>query len=304
MNLFQALKVFVKVAEAGSLSGAARHLDLSNPSVTRHLAELEAYVGARLFNRSTRRLSLTEAGVSYLERCRQVLIEIDDATLAAGTGAASPSGTLRINAPVSFSVDHLAQLLPEYAQRYPEVGLDVTLSDRVVDLVDEGYDLAIRIGRIRDSSLVARKIAPARTLLAAAPAYLKKHGTPRVPADLVRHNCLGYSYAFARGEWHFTRNGTPYTVRVKGTMQANNGDLLRQAAISGMGIIRQPSFIIYRELRAKTLVPLLTQYAAPGNTIHAVYPSRRHISAKVRTFVDYLVEKFGENPYWDRGIAI
>jgi DNA-binding transcriptional LysR family regulator len=302
MDLFKSLNIFVKVAEAGSLSGAARLLDLSNPSVTRHLAELETHVGARLFNRNTRRLSLTETGASYLERCKQILLDIDTATIDAATSAARPNGALRINAPVSFSVDHLARILPGYARRYPDVSLDVTLSDRVVDLVDEGYDLAIRIGRVLDSSLVARKIAPARMLVCASPDYLKLHGTPHVPADLAKHNCLDYTYSSTRGEWHFLRAGKTHVVRAKGSMQSNNGDLLREAALAGMGVIVQPSFMVYREVREGRLVALLTDHVVTGKTILAVYPSRRHLSAKVRTFVDYLVEEFGDDPYWDRDL--
>lgn len=302
MDLFQAMNVFVKVAESGSLSGAARALDMSNPSVTRHVADLETYLQARLFNRSTRRLSLTETGVAYLERCRQLLADLEDASQAARMSAAHPTGRLRVNAPVSFAVNHLGRVLPGYAQRYPEVKLDVTLSDRVVDLVDEGYDVAIRITRIQDSSLVARKIAATRRIACAAPSYLKKHGKPREPKDLADHVCLSYTYLATRDEWHFERNGKRHAVRVKGLLEANNGDLLREAAIGGMGIVVQPSFIVGDAIRAKKLVPLLTEYEASELPIYAVYPSRQHLSAKVRTFVDYLAEQFGEDPDWDRGI--
>ncbi|RJF97420.1 LysR family transcriptional regulator [Noviherbaspirillum saxi] len=300
MDLFQAMKVFAKVAEAGSLSGAARALDMSNPSVTRHIAELEAYLNARLFNRTTRRLSLTETGSNYLERCRQLLQDLDDATLAAGSSAVKPGGTLRISAPVSFAVNHLGPMLADYHERYSDVALDITLSDRTVDLVEEGFDLAIRISRIRDSALVARQFASARSIACAAPAYLKKHGMPRVPEDLARHACLSYTYHATRGEWHFQRGGKSHAVRVKGPVDANNGDLLREAAIAGMGIVLQPSFIVGDALRSKKLVPVLAGYDMAPLPIYAVYPSRRHLSAKVRTFVDYLVERFGNTPDWDR----
>ncbi|MFC7515410.1 LysR family transcriptional regulator [Herbaspirillum sp. GCM10030257] len=302
MDLFQSMKVFAKVAEIGSLSGAARALDMSNPSVTRHIGDLEAYLNARLFNRTTRRLSLTEAGSDYLERCRQLLQDLEEATLAAGSSAAKPTGTLRISAPVSFAVNHLGRVLGEYGQRYPDVALDITLSDRMVDLVDEGFDLAIRISRIRDSALVARQFASARSMVCASPSYLKKQGTPRVPEDLASHTCLSYSYQATRGEWHFSRKGKTHIAKVKGTINANNGDLLREAAIAGMGIIVQPSFIVADALRSKTLVPLLTDYDMASLPIYAVYPSRRHLSAKVRTFVDFLLERFGENPEWERNL--
>lgn len=302
MNLFESMKVFVKVADSGSLSGAARALDMSNPSVTRHIADLEAYLHARLFNRSTRRLSLTDTGAAYLERSRQVLFDLEEAAMAANTSAASPSGVLRINVPVSFSVNHLGRVLPLYAQRYPHVALDVSLSDRVVDLVDEGYDLAIRIGKLQGQSLVARKIAPARILLCAAPAYLEKNGVPQHPADLENHACLNYAYSTPRDEWRFLRDGKTYAVRVKGGLHTNNGDLLREAALAGMGIIRQPSFIVGDDVRSGRLVPLLPKYHNEVLSIHAVYPSRQHLSAKVRTFVDFLAEQFGDTPYWDRDL--
>lgn len=304
MDLFLSMKVFVKVAEAGSLSGAARALDTSNPTVTRQLADLEAHLNARLFNRSTRRLSLTETGAAYLERCRQLLQDLDEATLAASMSAARPVGTLRVNAPVSFAVNYLARALPEYALRYPDVKLDLTLSDRVVDLVEEGVDVAIRIGRIQDSALVARQIASARIFVCAAPSYLKKHGTPKGPADLVDHACLTYSYRSIRDEWEFVRDGKTNTVRVKGRLDANNGDLLREAAIAGMGIIEQPSFIVGDAIRQKKLVPLLPDYDRPKLAIYAVYPNRKHLSAKVRTFVDYLADRFSENPDWERDIGL
>ncbi len=301
MDLFQAMRIFVKVAEAGSFSGAARALDTSNPSVTRYVADLEAYIGARLFNRSTRRLSLTEVGSNYLERCHQVLLDIDNAVLEAGMSAANPTGTLRMTVPMSFAVNHLGRILPEYMQRYPNVKLDIALSDRVVNLVDEGYDLGIRIGRIQDSSLVARKIAPARLILCASPAYLEKYGTPLVPQDIERqrHVCLRYSYASSPDVWSFVKAGKTHTVKLNGSISANNGDILREAAVGGMGLVLQPSFIVGNDIRDKKLVHLMPDYVPPASMIQAVYASRQHLSAKVRTFVDYLIEQFGDEPCWD-----
>ncbi|HTD04416.1 LysR family transcriptional regulator [Undibacterium sp.] len=301
MDLFQAMRMFVKVAEAGSFSGAARLLDTSNPSVTRNIADLEAYIGARLFNRSTRRLSLTEVGSNYLERCQQVLLEVDNAVLEAGISAANPTGTLRMTVPMSFAVNHLGRILPEYLRRYPNVKLDISLSDRVVNLVDEGYDLGIRIGRIQDSSLIARKIAPARLILCASPAYLEKYGTPLAPQDIERqqHVCLRYSYATSPDVWTFVKAGKTHAVKLSGSVTANNGDILREAAIGGMGLAMQPSFIVGNDIRNKKLVHLLPDYVPPASMIQAVYASRQHLSAKVRTFVDYLIEQFGDQPCWD-----
>ncbi|MEB0010689.1 LysR family transcriptional regulator [Glaciimonas sp. Gout2] len=302
MNLFESMKVFVKVADCGSLSAAARALDISNPSVTRHIADLEAYLHARLLNRTTRRISLTDTGTAYLERSRQLLFDLDEAETEASNSAANPSGILRINVPVSFSVNHLGRVLPLYAERYPNVVLDVSLSDRIVDLVDEGYDLAIRIGKLQGQSLVVRKIAPARVLLCAGPGYLAKNGTPQHPIDLENHVCLNYAYSTPRDEWRFLRDGKTIAVHVKGRLNTNNGDLLREAAIAGMGIIRQPSFIVGDDVRAGRLVMLLPEYHSETLSIYAAYPSRRHLSAKVRTFVDFLGEQFGDTPYWDLGL--
>ncbi|GGC95766.1 LysR family transcriptional regulator [Undibacterium terreum] len=301
MDLFQAMRMFVKVAESGSFSGAARSLDTSNPSVTRYIADLEAYIGARLFNRSTRRLSLTEVGSNYLERCNQVLLDIDNAVLEAGMSAANPTGTLRMTVPMSFAVNHLGRILPEYMERYPDVKLDISLSDRVVNLVDEGYDLGIRIGRIEDSSLVARKIAPARLVLCASPAYLEKYGTPLVPQDIERQNhiCLRYSYANNPDVWTFVKAGKTHTVKLSSSINANNGDLLREAAVGGMGLVLQPSFIVGNDIRDQKLVHLMPDYVPPASMVQAVYASRQHLSAKVRTFVDYLIEQFGDTPCWD-----
>jgi DNA-binding transcriptional LysR family regulator len=302
MDLFQSMTVFAKVAELGSFAGAARVLDMSNPSVTRHVADLETHLQARLFNRSTRRMSLTGTGVIYLERCKQVLHDVDEATLAASTSTLNPAGTLRVSAPVSFAVNHMGRFLHEYSQRFPKVNLEISLSDRMVDLVEDGYDLVIRIGRIKDSSLIARKIATARMIVCAAQSYIEKHGEPQKPQDLEQHACLNYSYLMTRDIWQFFYQGTQHSVRIKGAMQSNSGGLLREAAIAGMGIIMQPTFIIGDALRDGKLRVILPGYEAKKLDIYAIYPSRDHLSSKVRTFVDHLIERFGAAPEWDRDI--
>ncbi|MES2535621.1 MAG: LysR family transcriptional regulator [Pseudomonadota bacterium] len=302
MDLFQSMTVFAKVAEFGSFAGAARALDMSNPSVTRHVADLETHLQARLFNRSTRRLSLTETGVTYLERCRQVLHDVDEAALVASTSTQNPTGTLRVSAPVSFAVNYLGRFLLEYSQRFPKVSLDIALSDRMVDLVEDGYDLVIRIGRIKDSSLIARKIATARVVACAAQSYIDQHGEPQTPQDLAAHVCLNYSYLMTRDVWQFVHQGTPQSIRIKSAMQSNSGGLLREAAIAGMGIIMQPTFIVGDALREGKLRVVLPGYEAKKLDIYAIYPSRDHLSSKVRTFVDHLIERFGAAPEWDRDI--
>lgn len=300
MDRLQSMEVFVKVVEAGSFARAAERLDLSNAAVTRHVAALEAHLGTRLLHRSTRRLSLTDTGRAFHERCVQLLADLEEAEAVAGAAAARPSGLLKLNAPVSFSILHLAPLLPRFLALYPEVSLEVALSDRVVDLVEEGYDLGIRIGRELRTNLVARVLAPARLAACASPAYLEKHGVPRLPEDLARHNCLTYTYWTAREEWQFAApDGRLQSVPVKGSFHANNGDLLRLAALDGVGIAMQPSFIVGEDLRAGRLLPLLPGYTPPRLTVWAVYASRRQLSAKVRSLVDFLAGRFGPEPYWD-----
>jgi DNA-binding transcriptional LysR family regulator len=293
------MRLFAKIVEAGSFVQAAQRLQISNAAATRQLADLEAHLGTRLLHRSTRRISLTESGRAYLDRCLQILADIGEAESRARDAAADPAGLLRINAPVSFSVLHLAPLLPRFLAAHPRLAVDVTLSDRVVDLVEEGYDLAVRIGRELKTTLVARALAPARMVTCAAPAYLARRGVPRVPADLRDHNCLTYTYWSTREEWRFRGGGREHVVPVSGNFHANNGDLLRLAARDGLGIAVQPSFIVGEDLRAGTLVQVLADFPPPPLTVYAVYASRRHLPAKVRALVDFLAGAFGPEPAWD-----
>lgn len=300
MDLLTAMGVFCKVAETGAFTRAADRLGISTTAASRHVAELEAHLGARLIYRSTRRLSLTDPGRAYYERCAQILADVDEAGALAGRGAIEPRGVLRLNLPVSFGVLQVAPLLPEYARRCPEVTVDLSLSDRVVDLVEEGYDLALRIARDLRTTLVARRITTARMVACAAPAYLDRRGAPRVPADLARHDCLAYTYAASGSQWQFREpGGTVHAVSVKGRLQANNGDALRIAALGGMGIAVEPSFLVGDDLREGRLRRVLADFEVPAFAVYAIYPSHRHLSAKVRTFVDFLGERFGEPPPWD-----
>jgi len=293
------MTVFARVVEAGSFTRAAERLDISNAAATRHVAYLESILGVRLLNRSTRNLSLTHTGQAYYERCLQILADVEEANAAAGESADVPRGVLRINGPVSFATRHVAPLLGEYSERHPQVTLDVAISDRIVDIVEEGYDLAIRITRNPVPALIARRLAPARMVLCAAPGYLERHGRPKTPADLERHACLNYSYLATGSAWRFTGPRGEETVRIKGPIVANNGDVLHAALLQGVGIALQPSFIAWEDLRAGRLVALLPTHRPPVLDIYAMYASRRHLSAKVRTFIDFLVGRFGDPPYWD-----
>ncbi|HME84099.1 MAG TPA: LysR family transcriptional regulator [Roseiarcus sp.] len=300
MDRLAALETFVRVAEARSFSEAARRLRASKSAVSRNIGALEAELGVRLFQRTTRSLNLTEAGRSYCERAARILADLEEANLAVSQLQAAPRGRLRVSAPMSFGFLHLAPALPDFLARYPEVAVDITMSDRFVDLVDEGFDVAVRIGALEDSSLIARKLAPIRRVVCASPSYFKSRGAPETPDDLKRHECLSNSNIASSQEWRFTtRDGKPWPVEVKGRLSANNGDLLRIAALKGLGVVNLPTFIVGSDLQAGALATTLDEFITQDMTLSAVYPQSRHLSPKVRALVDFLVDRFGPHPYWD-----
>ncbi|OAN52194.1 LysR family transcriptional regulator [Paramagnetospirillum marisnigri] len=300
---FDCLQAFVKVAETGSFSEAARRLGLSKSMLSRQVSALEADLGVRLLHRTTRSLSPTEAGRAYLERCQRILADLEEANLQVSRLQAVPRGRLRVSAPLSFGIGHLAGVLPAFLERYPEIELDMNMTDRHVDLVEEGWDLAVRIGRLADSSLIARRLAPIRVMAAAAPAYLARKGVPHQPQDLAGHDCLTHGLSMT-AEWRFAaEDGRSVDVAVSGRFHADNGDVLRVMALSGLGVVLLPSFFMGDDIRAGRLVPVLEGFVPQGATLNAVYPHSRHLSPKVRAFVDHLAESFGPEPYWDRGIA-
>jgi DNA-binding transcriptional LysR family regulator len=305
LDRFTGLKVFTRVAAAGSFSAAGRAMGLSQTMVTKHVAALEARLGVKLFHRSTRRLSITEAGRNYLEASERILADIDAADAAVAADRVEPRGLLRLNAPVTFGARQIAPLLAEFAQSHPLVTVELGLNDRLVDLAEEGWDLAIRIGSLSDSSLIARRLAPFRTVVCAAPAYLKARGRPRTVQDLAEHNCLGYTLSRLTGadRWVFGARGE-VTIEVSGNLRANNGDALRAAAIAGQGLIYQPSFVVADELRAGTLVALtLDQPTIEFGGVYAVYLPDRNPAAKVRAFIDFIATRFAPEPPWDREVA-
>jgi DNA-binding transcriptional LysR family regulator len=298
------LEVFARVAAAGSLSAAGRTMGMSQTMVTKHLAALEARLGAKLFHRTTRRLSITEAGRSYLEASERILADIEAANDAVAADRVEPRGLLRLNAPVVFGTRQIASLLPEFAQRCPRVTVELGLNDRHVDLAEEGWDMAIRIGALADSSLVARRLAPCRMATCGAPSYLKARGTPRTVAELADHNCLGYTLALSGPHrWSFGRRAE-ISVPIVGDLRANNGDALLAAAVAGQGIIYQPTFIVADDLRAGRLTALpLDQPTNERLGVHAVYLPDRHPPAKVRAFIDFIATRFAPEPPWDRGLT-
>ena len=294
------MEAFVAVVEAGSFSAAAQKLRSSKSLVSRQIAALETELGARLFHRTTRSLTLTEEGRGYHARLVRILGDIDEANLSVSALQAAPRGRLRINAPMSFGYLHLAPAVPDFLAQYPEVEVDLSMSDRYVDLIEEGVDLAVRLGRLSDSSLVARKIAPVRRAVCASPDYFKAHGVPTTPDELIRHQCLCYSNLAVTDEWRFMRpDGSVWPIEVTGRLRADNGDALREAALKGLGIVYLPTFIIGRDLQAATLTSVLTEFVATDAHIHAVYPHAKHLSPKVRAFIDFMAQRFGGQPYWD-----
>lgn len=298
MDKLTGMQTFVKVVELGSFTRAAEALGQSRTMATMHVARLEEGLGVRLLNRTTRRLSLTEPGTAYYERCAALLGEIETLEQSLEAMTERPRGVVKLSAPVSFGARHLAPALADYLAQCPEVRLDANLNDRTVDLVEEGYDLAIRISRMPDSSLVARRIATTRMRVVAAPAYLERHGTPSKPRELAGHECLGYAYSGTGGVWSFDGPDGREDIRVRAETVANNGDLLSALAARGHGIVLMPDFMAPEYLGNGSLVELLPGYDAGVLGIFAVYPSRKYLSAKVRTMVDFLVGHFGSRPRW------
>ncbi len=301
-----AMALFAGVVEAGSFTGAAAQLGLSKSAVSKQVSRLEERLGARLMNRTTRRLSLTEAGQAFYEGCQKVVAEAEAAEQAVTHLAAAPRGVLRVNAPMSFGILHVAPVLPALLEACPELSLDLTLNDRRVDLVEEGYDLAIRIVALGDSSLIARRLAPSHRVLCAAPDYLAARGRrPAAPEDLAADECLVYSYQAAGQEWRLRGPAGEKRVKIAGRLKVNNGDALLAAALAGLGVAFLPSFIAGDALRRGRLEQLLPDWRDGQETsVYAIHPAGRKVPPKVRVFIDFLALRFGDPPYWDEGLAV
>ncbi len=301
MDKLTSMIVFTKVAKAGSFAAAAKELDLSRAMATKHVMQLENSLGIRLLNRTTRNLSLTEVGVVYLERCLQILDDIEETELAVTRLQTEPRGTLKVNATPFFGAYHLAPAIAAYNQIYPDVNVELVLQAGYVDLIEEGFDLAIHLDDLHDSSLIARKLGGSQRVVCGAPSYFSTRGIPETPNDLKIHNCLVNSSMAPRDQWQFSEpeSGKTTVVKVAGTMQANVADALRMAAISGLGLVLLPTYMVGQDLRKGRLQAVLKDYIPSPLEIHAVYPHRKHLSAKVRTFVDFLHERFHPTPYWE-----
>ncbi|MDN3523061.1 LysR family transcriptional regulator [Halomonas ramblicola] len=300
MNQLDAMTAFVRVAELGSYTRAAEALDLSRTRVSRQVMELEEHLGVRLLQRTTRRLHLTEAGERYLARAQGILQALEEAADEVGSGTGEIRGRLRVNGPMSFGTRHLAPLVTRFMVEHPALEVRLDLNDRRVDLLEEGYDLAIRIGSLPDSSLVARRLTRCRLLLCASPDYLAAHGEPRHLEELAHHRCLRYRTGGSGGDWQFGGR----RLATRGPLESNNGDVLTLAAEAGLGIAQQPSFLVTESIREGRLVPLLGHEPPVTLDVHGLYPARRHLPAKVERFLAWLAEAWGDPPSWERELGL
>ncbi len=299
MNQLTAIHVFKRVVELNGFSTAARDLGLSNAAVSKNINELEAHLGTQLLVRTTRRISVTEAGEAYYRRCIRILDDLAEADQEAGSAALAPRGRLRINAPMSFGILHLAPAITDFLDRYEEVKVDLVMDDRVVDPVAGDFDVGLRIGgTMKDSSLIARKLSTVRRALCGTPGYFERHGLPLHPDDLAGHICLAYSLSSSLGNWAFNGPNGLQIVDIHARFQANNSLALRTALLGGVGISLIPTFIVGEDLERGTLIEVMTDFTPEPQAIYAVYPQSRHLSAKVRAFVDFLAERFATVPGW------
>lgn len=297
MDKFFEMQVFTTVVDAGSFVKAADALAASKAAVSRYVADLETRLGVRLLHRTTRRLSLTEEGQVFYARCKELLGGLEEAEAEITSASGEASGLAKLNVPVTFGVLHLAPLWGRFFEAHPKVTLDITLSDRVVDLVEEGYDLAVRIATLPSSQLVSRRLATTRMVLCASPQYLRLRGTPRHPRELVDHSVLAYSYWSTKDEWHFDGPDGAVSVKTKPILHSNSGDTCRAAALSHQGVVLQPTFLVGDDLAAGTLTELMPEYRSIELGIYAIYPTRKHVAPKVRALIDFLVEAF-RAPRW------
>jgi DNA-binding transcriptional LysR family regulator len=293
MDRFTAMSVFVKVVEHGSFARAAERLVMSTSAVSRHVADLEAHLDTRLLNRTTRKLSLSETGQAFFERCVQLLSDLDEAEALAESAQAAPRGTIRLSCSSAFGTLHLAPAVADFQRKFVDMRFDIALSEHMVDLVEGGFDLAIRIGELGNPNMVAKKIGETELIACASPDYIATHGHPKHPRDLAKHNCFTYAYLASKDHWRFhDKNGEAIDVQITGSLHSNSGELAVVMAEQGIGIALEPDFMFVRALAEKRVVRVLKSFPSRTTGIYAVYPSRRHLSNKVRTFVDFLQARF------------
>jgi DNA-binding transcriptional LysR family regulator len=300
MDRFENMNTFIRVVESGTISAAADKLGVAKSAISRRLKELEEHLGVELFHRTTRSMNLTDTGRAFYHQSVRIMQDVLEAELATSQAHGTLQGSLKIALPSTFGIMHMGPAINEFLRQHPQVEFDLDFNDREVDLIQEGFDLAIRIANLPDSSLIARRLAPIRNVMCASPGYLEEMGMPRTPQELVDHRCLVYSLLSDYEHWVLTdSDGTETRTRIHPYLKASTGEFLRDAAVEGMGIIIVPSFIAYREIERGALVQVLEEYTAPAINAYAIYPQTRHLSQRVRAFVDFLVERFAGTPYWD-----
>lgn len=304
MGQLEDMQIFVRVVDAGGIGIAAEQLGIAKSAVSRRLADLETRLGITLINRTTRTSNITEAGSLYYTRSLKVIDDVAELNNMAADPQTSLQGTLRLAVPLSFGLAHLAPALDGFAKKHPELTLNVDFSDRHVDLIEGGYDLAFRIGNLGDSSLKARRISPINMTMCASPDYLKQWGTPKKPEDLKHHQLLRYTLVNTRSWRLINKQGNNFTIPVEAKILANNGDFLNKMGVTGHGILVSPTFISWQALSMGELIPVLPEYSIPSSNAYAVYPKTRYLSQRARLLIDYLLERFGNNPYWDQSLAL
>ena len=299
------MKTFISVVEAGSISAAAERLGIAKSAVSRRIARLEEKLDVQLFRRTTRSLNLTDTAASFYTRCVRILADVAEAEHSVAQEHGTLAGRLRVAMPYSFGLLHLGPAINEFMLAHPRLEFELDFNDGQVDILQGGFDVALRLADLPDSSLMARKLAPIHTLVCASPQYLQQHGTPQQPCDLTKHTCITYSNSVDPQTWRYQdKDGKPHSVRVSTHLLSNNGEFSSQAAIAGLGIIHQPTFMLYQAIEQGLLVPILTDYHWRGVNAYALYPQTRHLSQRVRAFVDFLAERFSGTPYWDAKLEI
>jgi DNA-binding transcriptional LysR family regulator len=299
MDKLDAMNAFAKVVAAGSYAEAARRLGLTRSAVSKAVMELEQLLGARLLDRTTRRVTPTEAGLAYYERAAAILADVEETEIQISRLHDEPRGVLKINAPMSFGIMYLGEAVAAFMTRYPELRIELVLNDRFIDPLEEGVDVTVRIGALADSSLIARRLAPARLALVAAPEYLAHAGQPKTPSELRDHRCLAYGHMAAVHRWQLIQGSEVVTVQITSALCSNNGEVLRTAALAGNGIANLPTFLVGPDIAAGKLMQVLPDNPPAEFGIYALYAPNRYLAAKTRVFIDFLVARFGEEPAWD-----
>jgi len=300
MDRFENMETFIRVVEVGSISGAADRMGVAKSAVSRRLKELEEHLGVELFHRTTRKMKLTDTGRTFYQQSVRILEDVLEAEIATSQAHGELQGSLKVALPLSFGVMHMGPAINDFLQQHPQIEFDLDFNDREVDVIQEGFDLAIRIASLADSSLIARRLAPIQHVLCASPSYLEKHGRPESPEDLHNHHCLAYSLSHDYKTWTFKDlSNQESKIAINPHIKASVGEFLRDAAVNGQGIVFLPTFIVYKEIENETLVPLLNEYTTSQIHAYTIYPQTRHLSQRVRAFVDFLVKRFEGIPYWD-----